>query len=187
MIPLAFISTQTLIVILVIALIVFGPQKLPEIGRQIGSAMRELRKMTGDVQKALDIDGHNAYDYYNHSSYDSTSYTYTPPVTEHEPLDQYGLDDAHGAPRAIEAHAGDPAAPYSTTSSDHHVSHELTPAVDAHATEPAAPATSPATGHDAPAPAAAEHPAPAPAVAVSTPAPAPDAAPAPTSAGDTSA
>ena len=94
MIPVAMISTQTLIIILVIALIVFGPQKLPEIGRQIGSAMRELKKMSGDVQRALDIDGHNGYDYYNHSSYDSTSYSYTPPVTSPEPLDQYGLDDA---------------------------------------------------------------------------------------------
>lgn len=95
MIPVAFISTQTLIIILVIALLVFGPEKLPDIGRQIGSAMRDLRKMSGDVQKALDIDGHNAYDYYNHSSYDSTSYSYTPPVTENEPLDQYGLEEAH--------------------------------------------------------------------------------------------
>lgn len=52
----AFLGTQEIVVILVIALIVFGPQKLPEIGRQIGTAMRELRKMSGDVQKAFDFD-----------------------------------------------------------------------------------------------------------------------------------
>ncbi len=52
----AFLGTQEIVVVLVIALIVFGPQKLPEIGRQIGSAMRELRKMSGDVQRAFDID-----------------------------------------------------------------------------------------------------------------------------------
>ncbi|MES2463879.1 MAG: twin-arginine translocase TatA/TatE family subunit [Armatimonadota bacterium] len=63
----AFLGTQEIVVVLVLALIVFGPQKLPEIGRQVGSAMRELRKMTGDVQRALDFDDHigssvNAYD-----------------------------------------------------------------------------------------------------------------------------
>lgn len=63
----AFLGTQEIVVVLVIALIIFGPQKLPEIGRQVGSAMRELRKMTGDVQRALDFDDHigssvNTYD-----------------------------------------------------------------------------------------------------------------------------
>ena len=49
-------GTTEIIIILAIALLVFGPAKLPEIGRQIGAAMRELRKMSGDVQRALDID-----------------------------------------------------------------------------------------------------------------------------------
>lgn len=34
-----------ILVILVVALLVFGPQKLPEIGRQVGKATRELRRM----------------------------------------------------------------------------------------------------------------------------------------------
>ena len=63
----AFLGTQEIVIVLIIALIVFGPQKLPEIGRQIGSAMRELRKMTGDFQNVLNLDEHlgtpsNAYD-----------------------------------------------------------------------------------------------------------------------------
>lgn len=97
----AFLSTQTLIIVLVVALIVFGPQKLPDIGRQLGSAMRELRKMSGDMQRALDLDGHtSSYDYYNSSRYDSaSSYSYTPPSDT--PLDQYGLD--HPVPQALEA------------------------------------------------------------------------------------
>ena len=33
-----------LLVILVIALIVFGPKKLPEIGKSIGNAMREFKR-----------------------------------------------------------------------------------------------------------------------------------------------
>ena len=98
----AVLGTQTIIIILVIALLVFGPQKLPDIGRQLGQAMRELRKMSGDMQRALDLDGHSNYDYYGSSSYDSaSSYSYTPPVTSEQPLDQYGLDGAYDAPKAI--------------------------------------------------------------------------------------
>jgi len=92
----ALLNTQTLIIVLVVALVVFGPNKLPEIGRQLGNAMRELRKMSGDMQRALDIDGHatSSYDYYNSSTYDnSASYSYDPP--SETPLDQYGLEDAN--------------------------------------------------------------------------------------------
>jgi sec-independent protein translocase protein TatA len=42
-----------ILVILVVALLVFGPQKLPEIGRQVGGAMRELRKMQDSVKHEL--------------------------------------------------------------------------------------------------------------------------------------
>lgn len=38
-----------LVVILALALIVFGPQKLPEIGAQIGKAMRDFRRATSDL------------------------------------------------------------------------------------------------------------------------------------------
>lgn len=64
----AFIGTQEVIIVLVIALLVFGPAKLPEFGRQIGGFMRELRKMSNDVQRALDIDDYR-YDTRNDASY----------------------------------------------------------------------------------------------------------------------
>ncbi|GAB1792668.1 MULTISPECIES: twin-arginine translocase TatA/TatE family subunit [Priestia] len=38
-----------LIIILVIALIIFGPSKLPEIGRAFGSTLREFKKSTRDL------------------------------------------------------------------------------------------------------------------------------------------
>lgn len=37
-----------LIIILVIILVIFGPKKIPEIGKSLGSAVRELRKSTAD-------------------------------------------------------------------------------------------------------------------------------------------
>lgn len=50
MLPLAFLgSPADIALILVVALIVFGPKRLPEIGKQLGQAMRELRKITDEV------------------------------------------------------------------------------------------------------------------------------------------
>ena len=43
--------------ILVLALLVFGPKKLPEVSRHVGEAMRELRKVQhtvkGEINRAL--------------------------------------------------------------------------------------------------------------------------------------
>ena len=40
--------------ILVLALLVFGPRKLPEVGRTIGRALGEFRRATGDLKRSLD-------------------------------------------------------------------------------------------------------------------------------------
>ena len=54
MLPLAFgFSPPDIGIILVLALIVFGPKKLPEVGKQIGQAMRELRKVTDELTGAV--------------------------------------------------------------------------------------------------------------------------------------
>ena len=41
-------------VILLVALIVFGPQRLPEVARQLGAAMRHLRNLQENVKAELD-------------------------------------------------------------------------------------------------------------------------------------
>lgn len=41
------------VVILLVALLVFGPQKLPEVARQVGGAMRQLRQMQDTVKSEL--------------------------------------------------------------------------------------------------------------------------------------
>ena len=54
MFPLAFMgSPADIAIILVLALIVFGPKKLPEIGKQLGQAMREIRKVTDELTGAM--------------------------------------------------------------------------------------------------------------------------------------
>ena len=47
-------SFPHLVVLFVIALIIFGPQKLPELARMLGRATAEFRKMTNDFRYALE-------------------------------------------------------------------------------------------------------------------------------------
>jgi sec-independent protein translocase protein TatA len=42
-----------ILLILVVALLVFGPHRLPEIGRQVGGAMRELRRVQNSVKSEI--------------------------------------------------------------------------------------------------------------------------------------
>ena len=42
-----------IIVVLVVALLVFGPKRLPEVGRQVGRGLRELRKLQDTVRTEL--------------------------------------------------------------------------------------------------------------------------------------
>ena len=44
------IGPEEIILILVIALIVFGPKRLPEIGRTVGKSLREFRRASQDLR-----------------------------------------------------------------------------------------------------------------------------------------
>ena len=50
------IGPQELILILIVALVVVGPQRLPELGRTIGKALREFRKIQDDVKDTIKFD-----------------------------------------------------------------------------------------------------------------------------------
>lgn len=45
------IGTSELILILVIALVIFGPSKLPEIGKAIGTSIKEFKKSIGSISE----------------------------------------------------------------------------------------------------------------------------------------
>jgi TatA/E family protein of Tat protein translocase len=97
---------QETIVIFVLALLIFGPKKLPELGKTIGKAMtefrrassdlkatwdremtalereqeslkQEARKIEGDVNSAYHDDGYGSYDYDSGYNYGSESYPST--------------------------------------------------------------------------------------------------------------
>ena len=48
------IGPAEILVILLVGLLVFGPKRLPEIGRQVGRGMRELRRFQDTVKGELD-------------------------------------------------------------------------------------------------------------------------------------
>jgi TatA/E family protein of Tat protein translocase len=48
------IGIQELLVIMVLALIVFGPDKLPELGRRLGRAMREFRRASDEFRSTVE-------------------------------------------------------------------------------------------------------------------------------------
>lgn len=54
------IGLPELIVIMVVALLVFGPKKLPEIGKAIGKGLSELKRATDDIKSTIEKDdNHN--------------------------------------------------------------------------------------------------------------------------------
>lgn len=47
------IGPQELLVVLLIALLIVGPQRLPELGRTVGKGLRELRRAQDEVRRSL--------------------------------------------------------------------------------------------------------------------------------------
>jgi TatA/E family protein of Tat protein translocase len=126
------------LVILVVALLVFGPKRLPEVGRQVGRGLRELRKIQETVRDELnDVLHHDEPE-------DPPRYTSPPPVAV------AGSTPGRQAPSRFRA-AGTPALGAAAAGD---------PAVDAERDD-AAPAAS-ARGVTPPAVVPAAHPAHAP-------------------------
>ncbi len=48
------IGMPELIIILVIALIIFGPRKLPELGKSLGKSINEFKKASTELQNTLE-------------------------------------------------------------------------------------------------------------------------------------
>jgi len=49
--PLGF---QEVLLILIIALVIFGPKKLPELGRSLGKTLSEFRKASNEIKRSLE-------------------------------------------------------------------------------------------------------------------------------------
>ena len=47
------ISGGEIFIILVVAFIIFGPQKIPEIARKLGKGINEMKKATNDIKREI--------------------------------------------------------------------------------------------------------------------------------------
>ncbi|MGB3977100.1 MAG: Sec-independent protein translocase protein TatB [bacterium] len=50
------IGFQEIIVILIVALILFGPKRLPELARLLGQLTRELRQLVWEFRSAMELE-----------------------------------------------------------------------------------------------------------------------------------
>jgi TatA/E family protein of Tat protein translocase len=48
-------GVQELVVIFIVALLVFGPKRLPELGKTLGRGMKELKKAMFDIKNEFDV------------------------------------------------------------------------------------------------------------------------------------
>ncbi|HEX8293619.1 MAG TPA: twin-arginine translocase TatA/TatE family subunit [Pyrinomonadaceae bacterium] len=53
---LEFIGTTELLVVLLVALVVFGPRKLPELGRSLGRALGQLQAASEDFKGTWEVE-----------------------------------------------------------------------------------------------------------------------------------
>ena len=53
---LEFIGTSELLVVLVVALIIFGPRKLPDLGRSLGQALHQVRSASEDFKRTWETE-----------------------------------------------------------------------------------------------------------------------------------
>ena len=88
-----------LIAIFVIALLVFGPKKLPDLGKSLGRGLREFRKATDDLKSTWEEQVREA-----ERSVDDVKQTFSEVQTDLESATQ--IDNPPG-----EAEVGTPAAP----------------------------------------------------------------------------
>lgn len=50
------IGMQEMLFIMAFALLIFGPRKLPELGRTLGKGMAEFRRATSDLKRSIDVE-----------------------------------------------------------------------------------------------------------------------------------
>src|SRR5215210_1671918 len=87
-----FLGTTELLVIAVVALVLFGPRKLPEIGRTVGKAIGEFKRASDDFKRTWEYE---------------VEIEQRRPATEPAPAVQEGAPSEAAALTAYDAGAGD--------------------------------------------------------------------------------
>jgi sec-independent protein translocase protein TatA len=155
-------GTQELVFIFILALLLFGPKKLPELGKTIGKAMTEFRRAQSELKATFDREMQNleretgikeltATSYqsdsynYDYSSYDSSYYDGSYDSTVTTPTSIAGASATEGtgstAPLQIEAAAGSIASGHLEAGHSESAPVATAPAANGHS-EPGRPAPS---------------------------------------------
>ena len=105
-----------MVAIFIVALLLFGPKKLPELGRMVGKGMREFRRASEELKSTFDREMRNleqevapvkqelstgfyhdeSYNY-DYSSYTSDAYTAEPALLESSASAPQGADSTSAA------------------------------------------------------------------------------------------
>jgi len=89
-----------LILILVVALLVFGPKKLPEIGKSIGKGLLEFKKASEDLKKTIETEMDQIQNEPTKAPPETVARTAAPPLAE-APATPSGPPDAPPESRPI--------------------------------------------------------------------------------------
>ena len=81
------IGMPELIIIFIIALIIFGPRKLPELGRSLGKSLAEFKKASNELKSTLEEEIRLEE---QRSSIEATKATQPPAATHTETVPQAG-------------------------------------------------------------------------------------------------
>src|SRR5262249_12641304 len=111
-------SLPHLVIIFLVALIVLGPEKLPEVARSLGKMMAQFRRVTGDFRSQIEGEIRDLeyqarmkeLDEYRKRLADSPE----PHPVPNEVLDPIGTPDAHVEPAAEAAHSESSSEPVHT-------------------------------------------------------------------------
>ena len=100
------IGIQEILVIMVLALIVFGPDKLPDLGRRLGRAMREFRRASDEFRSTVEQNLQLHMDHDNSSSSTSSDSAPATAAAVAAPDGHAAAVDGHGAEVSSGGHGG---------------------------------------------------------------------------------
>jgi sec-independent protein translocase protein TatA len=102
-------GVQEMVVIFILALLLFGPKKLPELGRTVGKALTEFRRASNELKstfdremKSLEQETESLKEVTKEYQYDTYNYDYSSYETNYE--GSYGSEN-HDSTAAIESTA----------------------------------------------------------------------------------